>query len=434
VILKLAMPVTAGLFSVFVMTMVDLAMVGHFGVASVAAVGIAGFTYSLVAALMTGITPAVQGIVSRRIGENSSVPLCLPLNTGLLISLVTGIPAAAICYMLVPTYFAMISSDPDVVREGVPYLQALFIGMVANGLNNAFHGHWAGVGRTKIYFFNIITTNIVNILLNYVLIFGHFGFQPMGTQGCGIATSLASTFGAVLYFILTLRAFRNDGFLRVRPTRDEFVRMMQIGIPSTMETAFFSLGFIVYYWIVGKMGTPELAASNVLVRLTIITDLFGNALGIAAITLIQRALGEGNVEEAERWGWDIAKLAVGWITFLGLPILLFPSSVLSIFLNDPLTIEMAVIPAQLTAVCLGLASLIMIFATTLITLGDGKRVLLVSFSLQWLFYLPGVWIIGVVMDGSLLAITYLQLIYGLAAVVFLTSLWWGGRWKTIKIT
>lgn len=433
-ILQLAMPVTAGLFSTFLMAMVDLAMVGKIGIAAVAAVGVAGFTYTLVAAMMSGMTPAVQGIVSRRLGEGSHEPLCEPLNAGLLISLVVGLPVAAMCFLLVPSYFRFISPDPAVVREGVPFLSALFVGMVATGLNAAFHGFWAGVGRTKVYMLNIIATNLLNIFLNYSLIYGNFGFPALGTLGCGIATTTSAFFGTFLYFIVTYVNYRGEGFLSNRPTKAGVLRMLNIGVPAVMETALFSLGFLVFYWIVGRMGTPELAASNVLVRLTIITDLFGTALGVAAITLIQRSLGEGNASEAERWGWDIAKIGVVWITLLGTPILLFPREVLGIFLSDPYTLEIAVLPAQITAACLGLASLIMIFATTLISLGDGKRVLLVSFTMQWLIYLPGVWIVGVMMQGGLMGITYVQLVYGVLAVVFIMSLWMGGRWKTLKIT
>jgi multidrug resistance protein, MATE family len=434
VILDLAMPVTAGLFSSFVMAMVDLAMVGHLGIAAVAAVGIAGFTYSLVAAVMAGITPAVQGIVSRRLGEGSDAPLCVPLNAGLLLSLGAGVPIALLCFALVPHYFGMISPDPAVVEHGVPYLRALTVGMVFAGLNNAFHGLWAGVGRTKVYMMIIVASNLLNILLNYALIFGHFGLPALGTLGCGIATAIASGFGTLLYLLVTSSSFRGQGFLAAWPDGREIGRMLQIGVPAVMETAFFSLGFLVYYWIVGRMGTPELAASNVLVRLSVITDLFGQALGIAAITLVQRSLGEGDAAEAERWGWDIAKIGLVWITLLGAPILLFPRAVLGFFLDDPATIAMAVIPAQMTAACLGIASLIMIFATVLISLGDGKRVLLVSFSMQWLLYLPGVWIVGVLLQGGLLGITFVQMVYGTFAVGFLVALWMGGRWKTLKIS
>ncbi|WP_226938893.1 MATE family efflux transporter [Janthinobacterium sp. FT14W] len=434
VIFDLAMPVTVGLSSSFIMALVDLAMVGSLGTATVAAVGVAGFAYALICALLAGVTPAVQSIVSRRMGENSSDPKCLPLNAGLLLALAGSIPLALACYFGIESAFSLVSSDPEVIRIGVPYLKILVIGIPIVGLADAFHGFWAGVGRTRIYMLNVLFVNALNALLCYVFIFGHVGVEPMGAKGAGLATTLSVFAGMIFYAVMTrIHYSKNEGLLTARPSAALLKRMLQIGIPAVFQSALFALGYLVFYWIVGHMGTAELAVTNVLNRISIMMNLFAQALGMTAITLVSRTLGEGNPEAAEEWGWDIAKIGVIWITLLSAPLFLFPDYCLSIFLHDPATRAMGILPARMTGVCLGIASLIYVFASTLISLGDGKRVMIVSFSTQWLMFLPGVWVVGVFMQGGLVAITLVQLAYGALATVLLTSFWRDGRWKHIAI-
>jgi putative MATE family efflux protein len=433
VILKLALPITAGLSTSLIMSTVDLAMVGRLGNSAVAAVGLAGFSFSLIAAFVSGVGPAVQGIVARRMGEGSTAPKCLPLNAGLLLVLAIGLPVTFLCYWLTPWIFSKVSSDPEVVTQGVPYLRALLIGLAAKGLDSAFEGYWMGTGRTQVYMLNILCVNALHIVLNYMLIFGHWGAPALGATGAGIASTVSLFVSAITYTVITFLSYRREGFLMAKPGSELVVRMVQIGLPAMFEGAFFSLGFVAYYVIVGRVGTAALAATNVLVRVSLLFVLFAQALGTASATLVSRTLGQGDPAGAAQWGWDIAKITVVWITLLGLPLVLFPHWGLAIFLDDPATIAVATIPAQLTGAFTGIVSLIYIFATTLVSLGDGKRVLIVSFSTQWAFFLPAVWIVGLLLDGGLLGISLVETAYGLIATALITSIWSDGRWKKIRI-
>ncbi|RYD68842.1 MAG: MATE family efflux transporter, partial [Sphingobacteriales bacterium] len=175
-ILTLALPITVGLASSFIMVFIDLAMVGSLGNAALAAIGLGGFSFTFILAFVLGVAPAVQGIVARRKGAESEEPKCLPLNAALLLVLIVGVPLSIIVYVLTPFYFSIISSDQEVVNAGVPYLQALFLGVVAIGLCEAFQGYWSGISKTKVYMLNILFMNCLKVFFNYILIFGNLGF------------------------------------------------------------------------------------------------------------------------------------------------------------------------------------------------------------------------------------------------------------------
>jgi len=432
-IAALAFPAGIALGMTLIMSLIDLAMVGRLGNHAVAAVGLAVFSNSFVLAFVIGVSSAVQGLVARRRGEGSTEPRCLPLNAGLIIALLVGLPLTILCYTFTPVLFSAISSDPEVTRVGVSFLRVLYIGIIAVGMQSAFRGYWYGMEKPKVHMTIAFFMIGLNIVGNYLLIFGNLGAPALGTTGAAISTVVSLYVGAIINFALVYFRFRNEGFLSAWPQRSLLARVFKMGLPLTMQEFFQSAGYITFFWIVGQIGTAELAAASVLVRSTIVLVLLAMSLATASATLVSRTVGEGDLEGAAEWGWDSGKLGVILISLLGLPMFLFPEWFLSIFLSDPHTISIAVIPLRLVAATTGAGSLIYIFAYTLYSVGDGKRVVMISFSTQWFFFLPAAWIVGPYLKYGLLQIWLLQMVYGALATALITAIWAGGRWKAIKI-
>ncbi len=432
-IAKLAAPITIAMSSTMVMSLIDLAMVGTLGSASVAAVGLAGFCSTLVFAFMYGLAPAVQGFVARRRGEGSDEPKCIPLNAALVIAVVAGIPLTLLCHFVTPFFFSLLSSDPEVTRIGVPFLQILYLAIIPVGIIGAFRGFWSGMERPAIYMGIVIFMDALNILLNYIFIFGNFGAPALGATGAAIGTASALFAGMLIHAAVGFLRLRKDGFLDFGPAMALIGRVFKLGLPATMQEFFYSAGYIVFFWMIGMVGTVELAAANVLVRVTMILVLIAMSLGNASATLVSKSVGEKDLAGAEQWGWDVAKLGVVGITLLSLPLLIWPEWFLSIFVNDPHTIATATVPLQMLAATTGLGSLIYILAYTLVSVGDGNRVMLVSFTTQWFIFLPAVWVVGPYLNHGLLEIWIVQMVYGFFATALIVAIWMDGRWKKITI-
>src|SRR5262245_61530239 len=107
----LAFPAGIAMGATLMMSLIDLVMVGSLGNHAIAAVGLAVFSNTLVLAFVMGVAPAVQGLVARRMGAGSTEPNCLPLNAGLLIALLVGLPLTILCYVFTPLLFSAVSSD-----------------------------------------------------------------------------------------------------------------------------------------------------------------------------------------------------------------------------------------------------------------------------------------------------------------------------------
>jgi MATE family multidrug resistance protein len=432
-IAKIALPLSVAVSANLVMDLIDIAMVGKLGHKAVAAVGLGAFSNTLALSLVGGIAAAVQGIVARRRGERSKEPLCRPLNGGLFLALVVGVPLAVLCYWLTPLFFSMISSDPEVTRLGVPFLRMRYLAIPVAGMLYAFKGHWAGVEKTRTYMLIILVMDVVNIAVNYVLIFGRFGAPALGVTGAGIGTVSGLCVGLVSHFAIASYRHRRDGFLTARPDRSLLARIYKLAMPANMQEFFFSAGYIAFFWIVGQVGTAELAAMNVQVRVAIMMLIVAAALGQTSATLVSRTVGEGDIPGASEWGWDAGKLGLIVSALLGLPLVVFPEFFLSIFLHDPHVIEIAKVPFQLIMATAGFSSVIWIFAYTLYSVGDGVRVMIVSFCTQWLLFLPVAYILGARLHYGLLPITIAQITWGFISAALITGIWAAGRWKTVRI-
>jgi MATE family, multidrug efflux pump len=432
-IFKLAFPITVALSSTFTMTLVDLFMIRKLGNNATAALGLSAFSSGLVAASMTGILPAVQGVVARRRGEGSTEPRCLPLNAGMLIALLVGLPISIVCYLLAPAFFSVISPDPQVIRIGVPVLRTLYLSLVAVGINCAFKGYWAGMEKPRLYMSIVVGMQVINFVLDYTLISGRFGAPALGATGAAVATTVSAYAATIINLSLALFLLRKDGFLRAIPKPALLTRIMKLGLPVTMQDFLFAAGYVVFFWMVGRVGTSELAAANVLIRVTLGLIILATSLGMASATLVSKTVGEGDIAGAAEWGWDTGKLGVIVTTLLGIPIFVFPQFFLSIFLSNPHTIQMAVIPLRMVAVTTGFGSLIYIFGYVLNSVGDGHRVVMVGVGTQWLFFLPVVWIVGPYLHRSLLQIWLVQLTYGALVTTLIAAIWADGKWKRIRI-
>ena len=429
----LALPIIGGMLSQNLLNIVDTAMVGFLGDPALAAVGLGGFVVFMCMAMILGISTGVQSLAARKKGEGRTDRAAKILNSALLLVLIIAPVLSVILIMLVAPLFPYLNSDAAVIEQGVPYLQVRLAAIVFVGMNFAFRGYWNALDMSRLYMITLIMMHACNIILNYILIFGHFGAPALGVTGAGIASAISLAVGTGIYFFLGFRHIRKDGFLHSLATREETKSLIQISLPSGIQQFFFAAGFVALFWIIGMVGTAELAAANVLITVTLFAILPGLGLGLACTTLVGQALGASNPEDAHRWAWDVGKVAVVLLTILGMPMWIAPDLVSSIFIHDEATRELARWPMRITGLTMPIEALGFAFMHGLLGAGDAKRVMVVSIGVQWFFLLPAAYFIGPIMGFGLFAIWILQgIARSLQSIIFLAS-WQGRSWQKIRI-
>ncbi len=416
-----------------VLNLVDAGMVGSLGDAALAGVGLGGFLNFLLSAFILGLSAGVQAMAARRVGEGRRAETAIPLNGGLLLAISMAVPWSALLIYLAPTYFPLLTSDMNVVGEGVPYLRARLVAMAAMGMNYAFRGYWNAVDKSALYMRTLIFMHAANIFLNWVFIFGHLGAPAMGATGAGVASAIATFLGTAFYFYLGHYHAREGGFLHGLPDRATVATTLRLAVPAGLQQLFFAGGMTVFMAIVARIGTPELAATKVIIDLLLLGILPALGFGLAAASLAGQALGRKDPADASQWGWDVAKIAAVVVGLIGVPGVLFPELLLAPFLRDPDTLALGVAPLRLIGACMSIDAVGLVLMNALIGVGDTKGVMIVSTSLQWLLFLPAAILVGPVLGLGLFTVFVCQAVYrSLQAVVF-TLKWQRGHWRDIEL-
>jgi Na+-driven multidrug efflux pump len=237
-----------------------------------------------------------------------------------------------------------------------------------------------------------------------------------------------------LYYISQgLALSKPNGFLRGLPDRATITTMLRLSIPSSIQQLFFSIGFLTLFWIIGQIGTLELAAANVLINIVLVAILPGNGLGLAAASLVGQSLGANDPRDAHMWAWDVVKVATGLLVLIGLPMVLFPDLILAAFLHDTVTLTLARTPLQITGIGVLADAAGIVLLNALLGAGASREVMKMSIFMQWGLFLPLAWLVGPGLGGGLVSVWTSFIVYRALQAVVLTWMWEQKHWTRIKV-
>jgi len=429
----IALPIMGGMMSQNVLNLVDIGMVGHLGDDALAATGIGSFSSYLAISFIIGLSAGVQALAARRLGEGRHAETAVPLNGGLLLALAIGLPLCALLILLTPMAYPLLTDDPQVQELGVPYLQIRIAAMIGVGMNFSFRGYWSAIHMTGVYLRTLLIMHAINIFLHWVLIFGNLGAPELGVYGAGLSTTISIYIGTLLYFFFALRHSRDKGFLQAMPSRSTLWQQFKISLPSSLQQLFFAAGLVTLIWIVGKIGTSEVAAVNVLMtfHITAILPAFGIAL--AATTLVGNALGRNDIEDAARWGWNCSAITFIYGVLLSLVLIPLAEPLLGVFLTNPETRQLALWPMILWAMMISFDTMGMVLNNALIGAGDTRRSMWISLLWQWAFFLPLAYLAGPVLGFGLIGVWAINALYRTGQALNCAQQWHSRRWAGINI-
>lgn len=305
--IDMAWPAILESFFVAFAGLVDSLMVSSLGSYAVAAVGLTTQPKFLGLSLFFATNVAISALVARRRGENKQKEANGILYTALVFVILAAVILSTLLVLLASPIISLCGSTPETHDSAVAYFRIIMGGMIFNCVQMCINSAQRGAGNTKITMRTNLTSNTVNIIGNYLLIEGHFGFPALGIHGAALAT----VFGTVVACVMSVISILNqDGFIsipyiiknKVKPAFATFLHMVKVGYSVFFEQILMRIGFMLTAVMAAKQGTDAMAAHQVGMNIMGLSFSFGDGLQSAAVALIGRSLGAGDQELAKEYG------------------------------------------------------------------------------------------------------------------------------------
>lgn len=432
-IVTLALPIMGAMTTQNLLNLADTLMVGRLGAVPLGAVGMAGVVSFVCMAMALGLSSGTQAMAARRFGAGDLARMAVPLNAALMLVVLVAPPLIMIERALARPIFSLLTDSDLIASIGSDYLRyrVLALGFVA--ANFSFRGYWNGINRAMLYMTTLAIINVTNIALNYCFIFGNFGAPALGGPGAALASTIATGVGTLCYLGMGLAYARGNGFMVARPSLNTFTSLLRLVLPTGAQQTFYAAGVTTMFWIIGLIGDVELAAANVITTVYLVGLLPAIGLGMVATSLVGQALGRRDVEDAARWGNQVAGVSVVIMTLLALPVLCFPDFIMRLFINDAAVTAAGGVALRFAALVMMIEAVSMVFSHALLGAGDAMRVMVISTGGQWLILLPLAYLIGPVMGHDLAGIWGIQCVYRLLLAALFAYLWHRRGWAGIEI-
>jgi len=428
---RLAAPVVLANVSQTLMGLVDTLMVSRLGTAAIAAVGLATLLFSALATSLKSLDVAVQTYTARRDGEGQPAAVGAVLGTALVLVLLAGAPATWLGLRFPHVGLSLITADADVVDLGADYYALRAVGLLPLLAYHQMRGCADGLGLTRLGMVTGVGMNLLNVALNWVLIFGKLGAPALGVAGAALASTLAATVAALALAALLLRPrLRRPHrlFGRGAVQRRLLGPLLRVGWPPALQALGLVGGLVLFYGILGHIGTVAVAAGNIVMRVGALTVMPAMGIAVAVQTLVSRSLGAGDRRGAWRSGLGGLGLAAGFMALLGGVMFALPGAILDLFAVEPAVKTAGRQILKLTALGQVLAAVGLVFAGALRGAGAVRRVLLVDAATGAVLMLPLAWLLGVVLGGGLPGAWWALVVWFAVHAAVMARLYAAGDW------
>ena len=342
--LRLAAPVMLSQVGIASVQLFDNAMVGKLGALPLAAVSFGGTVFFLVFIFVTGISMALTPLVGEQYIQGRFRVVASYFQNSLVLYTIIGILAFILQYALIPLMYCL-GQPTEVVDMAIPYYKYIVWSIIPHMVFYAFKQFLEGIGNTTINMVIIISTNLINIFFNWLLIYGNWGFPRMEAAGAGLATLISricAPIFVVVYFMYKERARRYFHYFKQENFKWHYSKtLLKVGSPIASQMLMEGSAFALTAVMVGWIGTTAIAANQI--ALTISNFAFMVVLGLSAATTIRisHEYGRNDLKELKKAANASWHLGLAWNTFTALMFIIFRTQLAQIFNTDPEVVSLA---------------------------------------------------------------------------------------------
>jgi putative MATE family efflux protein len=305
--INMAWPAVVESFFTAFVGLVDSYMVSGLGSDAVAAVGLTTQPKFMGLSLFFAINVSLSALVARRKGEDKKEDANRILASGIMFILIAAVIISALLVFFANGIIRFCGSNQDTHDLATSYFRIVMGGMIFNCIQMGINSAQRGAGNTRITMRTNLASNTVNVIFNYLLIGGKFGFPALGVRGAALATVL----GTIVASIMSIRSLFKDGCFvsipyifknKIKPGLATITSVIKVGYSVFFEQILMRVGFMATSIMAARIGTYAMAAHQVGMNIMGLSFSFGDGLQATAVALIGRSLGQGKEQLAKEYG------------------------------------------------------------------------------------------------------------------------------------
>ncbi|AIS52837.1 multidrug resistance protein NorM [Thermoanaerobacter kivui] len=425
-ILNLALPAVGEMLLYMVVWVIDTMMVGQFGGKdSVSAVGLASeiiYTFSNIFIAM-GVSIGVTSYVARSIGAKDFKSAKEYASHGIFLGIIVATSISIFLFIFAENLLKIAGAYGNVLILGKIFIKISSIGILFSMVMNVLNAILRAQGNTKTPMIAASIVIFINIVLDWILIFGRFGLPALGAKGSAIATMTAQIIGFIFiilyykrYMVLSLKF--NVLF---KVNKQKIIEILKLSFPASLQEAAFDISRLVSIFMIMHLGTVAFAANQITTTIESISFMPGWGFAIAATTMAGQMVGAKNYDSAKRYTRISALFAVGIMSTMSILFLTIPHLFIRAFINDSEVIAEGILCLMVASIEQPFMAIGMVYGGGLKGSGNTKTPFIISTISSWCIRLPLMYIV----------IYILKL--GVVAVWFVTAIQWSFEGITMYI-
>ncbi|MDR2470265.1 MAG: MATE family efflux transporter [Tannerella sp.] len=432
---QVAYPIFLSLLAQNIINVTDTAFLGRVGEVELGASAMGGLYYVCIYFTAFGFSAGAQIVMGRRNGERNYAAVGQVMVQGILFLL--GMAALIFLFSrLMGGGLMGILISSDVIRSAtLDFLDWRVFGFFFSFVNVMFRAFFVGITRTGVLTWNALLMAGVNVLLDYLLIFGHAGFPRMGLQGAALASVAAEAMSVLFFIVYTFLTVDRKKYGLHRPAFLDTVLLKQVLTVSVfmMMQQFVSMStFLLFFIVVERLGQRELAVANIIRSIYVVMWIPVNALATTANTLVSNLIGAGGVSQVTALIRRIVLMSLGIMLCFSLVLCLCSHTVLSVYTNDATLIADALPSLYVIAATALVCSVANIVFNGLSGTGNTRQAFLIELGVL-IIYLLFIYIAGVRMRQPVHICYLCELIYFVGLWIGCTLYFRLAKWERTKI-
>ena len=410
-VLKLAVPIMVEQTFVMLLGVCNTMMAGHIGEDAVSAIGMVDSINMLFISFFAALSVGATVVVAQQIGQEQPKKANETAKQAIISGVIVSTAITLLLWIFrVPLINFLYGSAEELVKSNAKlYIEFTLFTYPFIAIEQIANGILRGAGDTKTPMYISMFMNVINIILGYILIYGvHSLYVPsFGIMGAALAIAIARMIGAVIIIIVLFRGSKIIKIKKLFPFKFDIKvqkNIFNIGIPAGMEQVIFQTGKLIVQVFIVTMGTSSIAANAIGMSISQIINVPGNALCLAATTLVGQYIGRNDIKGAKSTLIYLVKFTTVCLVSIGILFAPIAEWVASLYTNVPEVIRLTGLLIRSNSIALLAWAISFVLSSGLKGAGDTRYTMMTAFIGMWVFRICLGYILGIVFAMGILGI------------------------------